>query len=69
MAIINLDKYKFATVTFEHDSYNDGTDIRDASRKYFEDHGYVLIADNIFNCTFTKMLTIKNWIYIFYVTN
>ena len=44
---INLDKYKFATVTFEHDSYNDGNDVRDTSRKYFEDHGYVLIADNI----------------------
>ena len=44
---INLDKYKFATVTFEHDSYNDGNEVRDASRKYFEDHGYILIADNI----------------------
>jgi len=44
---IDLDKYKFGTVTFEHDSYNDGNEVRDASRKYFEDHGYVLIADNI----------------------
>ena len=44
---INLDKYKFATVTFEHDSYNDGNEVRDESRKYFEDRGYVLIVDNI----------------------
>jgi|TARA_B100001093_G_scaffold506450_1_gene565365 hypothetical protein len=44
---IDLDKYKFATVTFEHDCYNDGNDVRDESRKYFEDRGYVLIADNI----------------------
>ena len=44
---IDLDKYKFATVTFEHDCYNDGNEVRDESRKYFEDRGYVLIADNI----------------------
>ena len=44
---IDLDKYKFATITFEHDSYNDGNDVRDASREYLESFGYVLIADNI----------------------
>ena len=31
---------------FEHDSYNDGNDVRDASREYLESFGYVLIADN-----------------------
>ena len=44
---INLDKFKFATITFEHDSYNDGPEVRDASREYLESYGYVLIADNI----------------------
>lgn len=44
---INLDKFKFATITFEHDAYNDGPEVRDASREYLESFGYVLIADNI----------------------
>ncbi len=44
---IDLEKFKFATITFEHDSYNDGNDVRDASREYLESFGYVLIADNI----------------------
>ena len=44
---IDLNKYKFATITFEHDSYNDGPEVRDASREYLESFGYVLVADNI----------------------
>jgi hypothetical protein len=44
---IDLTKYKFATITFEHDAYNDGTDVRDSSREYLQAHGYTLIADNI----------------------
>ena len=44
---VDLDKYKFATITFEHDKYNDGPDIQNQSRKYLEDRGYVLIADDI----------------------
>jgi len=44
---VDLSKFKFATITFEHDSYNDGPEVRDASREYLESFGYVLIADNI----------------------
>ena len=44
---VDLDKYKFATITFEHDKYNDGPDIQNQSRKYLEDRGYVLIVDDI----------------------
>ena len=47
MKKIDLDKYKFATITFEHDKYNDGPDVQNESRKYLEDRGYVLIADDI----------------------
>ena len=47
MLKVNLDKYKFATITFEHDSYNDGPQVRDESRQYLEDRGYELIVDNI----------------------
>ena len=47
MKKVNLDKYQFATITFEHDKYNDGPDVQNESRKYLEDRGYVLIADDI----------------------
>ena len=47
MKKIDLDKYKFATITFEHDKYNDGPDVQNESRKYLEDRGYVLIVDDI----------------------
>ena len=47
MKKVNLDKYKFATITFEHDKYNDGPDVQNESRKYLEERGYVLIVDDI----------------------
>tara|TARA_B100000287_G_scaffold136607_1_gene128546 strand:- start:1375 stop:2076 length:702 start_codon:yes stop_codon:yes gene_type:complete len=47
MLKVNLDKYKFATITFEHDKYNDGPAVQKESRQYLEERGYVLIADDI----------------------
>ena len=47
MLKVNLDKYQFATITFEHDKYNDGPAVQEESRKYLEERGYVLIADDI----------------------
>ena len=47
MKKIDLDKYKFATITFEHDKYNDGPDVQNESRKYLEERGYELIVDDI----------------------
>ena len=47
MLKINLDKYKFAVITFEHDKYNDGDSVQNESRQYLQDRGYVLIADDI----------------------
>lgn len=38
---------KFAIITFEHDSYAHGTEVRDLSRDYLREHGYVLVASNI----------------------
>jgi hypothetical protein len=38
---------KFAVITFEHDSYAQGDAIKIASRKFLQEHGYVLIASNI----------------------
>jgi hypothetical protein len=44
---IPLDKYRFAVITFEHDSYNDGPEVRDASREFLTDLGYKLVGSNI----------------------
>lgn len=44
---IPFDKYKFAVITFEHDSYNGGSEYRDLSRKYLIGKGYQLVVDNV----------------------
>ena len=45
-----MDKYKFATITFEHDIYNTNyLNTRLASRKIFEDRGYVRVFSDINN--------------------
>ena len=47
MKKVNLDKYKFATITFEHDKYNDGPEVQEKSREYLTKRGYELIVDDI----------------------
>ena len=43
-----FDKYKFATVTFEHDIYRGNYfDTREISRKIFADRGYVLLFSDV----------------------
>jgi hypothetical protein len=43
-----FDKYKFATVTFEHDIYTgDHFNTREISRKVFADRGYVLLFPDV----------------------
>ena len=43
-----FDKYKFATVTFEHDIYTgDYFDTRNKSRQIFESRGYVLVFPDV----------------------
>lgn len=45
---IPFDKYKFKTITYEHDYYSDSSkSYRDKSREYLESKGYVLVVDNI----------------------
>ena len=41
------DKYRFAVITFEHDSYNDGPAVRDESREFLRGLGYKLVGSNI----------------------
>ena len=41
------DKYRFAVITYEHDSYAEGNKVRDESREFLRGLGYVLIGSNI----------------------
>jgi hypothetical protein len=45
---IPFETRKFAVITFEHDHYfEENSDVRRKSRKYFESHGYELIVSNV----------------------
>ena len=44
---IPFDKYKFAVITFEHDSYAADNKYCDLSRKYLISKGYQLVVDNV----------------------
>ena len=43
------DSYRFSVITFEHESYYEGTHIRDASRKFLSDLGYQLVVGDVMN--------------------
>ena len=46
--MIPFDNCSFGVITFEHDYYADVTrSIKDVSRKYLKDKGYLLLASNI----------------------
>jgi hypothetical protein len=40
-------RYKFKVITFEHECYCEGPEIKIASRKFLSEQGYQLVADNI----------------------
>lgn len=42
-----LDEFEFKTITFEHDSYQAGTSVRDDQRRYLSGLGYVLVGEDI----------------------
>ena len=43
-----FDKYKFATITFEHDIYTGNYfNTQSASRSIFSENGYILVFDNV----------------------
>lgn len=44
---IPFEKYKFAVITFEHDSYQDDKNIKEKSRKLLSSFGYQLIFDEV----------------------
>lgn len=44
---IPFDAVKFNCITFEHDSYQAGNGVRDASREFLTKYGYILVAPDI----------------------
>lgn len=44
---IPLDRVRFAVITFEHDCYATGPEVKNASRSYLQSHGYQLVVNNI----------------------
>ncbi len=49
LTAVPLDKYRFSVITFETDYYSYGESVRDASREYLMDYGYVLVAADVNN--------------------
>lgn len=54
---IPFDKYKFATITFEHDFYIDPT-VKEESRKYLISKGYVLCVSDI---AYNQINSYEDW--------
>lgn len=55
---IPLDLYKFGVITFEHDSYRLGTDVRDRARKLLKKAGYVLLVND---AAFSPQHSYEDW--------
>lgn len=57
-----FDKYKFATVTFEHDIYTgDYFNTRELSRKIFKDRGYLLLFPDVSVFWENKYCQFEDW--------
>lgn len=53
-----LKTHKFGVVTFEHDCYRLGTNIRDEARAILKAHGYVLMVNDV---AFTEVCSYEDW--------
>jgi len=53
-----LTTHKFGVITFEHDSYRLGTEIRDEARAILKKHGYVLLVNDV---AFTEVCSYEDW--------
>ena len=53
-----LKTQKFGVITFEHDSYRLGTNIRDEVRALLKMHGYVLLVNDV---AFTEVCSYEDW--------
>jgi hypothetical protein len=45
--VLSTSGRRFRCITFEHDSYAAGTEIRDQSREYLQSQGYELVVSNV----------------------
>ena len=44
---IPLDKFRFASITFEHDRYSQGNSVRNLQRQHLRKLGYVLVRGDV----------------------
>ena len=57
-----LDKYRFSTITFEHDIYTgDHFNTREISRKIFSDRGYIRLFSNVSVFYENKFCEFEDW--------
>lgn len=53
-----LKTHKFGVITFEHDCYRLGTEIRDEARAILKKHGYVLLVND---AAFSELCSYEDW--------
>lgn len=51
---IPFDQLKFAVITFEHDCYETGPEVKLASRNYLAQYGYELVGSSISDCGLSR---------------
>ena len=57
-----FDKYKFATITFEHDIYTGNFyDTREISRRIFKERGYILLFPDVHVSYDNKVIPFEDW--------
>tara|TARA_Y100000389_G_C17408696_1_gene489592 strand:+ start:59 stop:1288 length:1230 start_codon:yes stop_codon:yes gene_type:complete len=55
---IPFETHKFGVITFEHDTYRLGTDIRDKARTLLKKHGYQLVVNDV---AFSPQHSYEDW--------
>lgn len=53
-----LSTHKFGVITFEHDCYRLGTEIRDEARAILKKNGYILLVNDV---AFTEVCSYEDW--------
>jgi len=48
---IDFDEYEFSVITFEHDLYSRGPDLKNQMKEIMDKNGYVLCVEDVCNCS------------------
>lgn len=56
---IDFSKFNFSVITFEHDLYSRGSDLKDHMKNIMSQNGYVLVCENVCNITEEDMF--EDW--------